>query len=172
MTCSVWQWDESKGSCWGGYVKDPSSCKAETGFQSQGRQIATPGRPADAACVATRIDQMWRNGVVVCINAEGQWNLTNAGPPLQDEWMQPPANVVSGTVSPPGVGKWHTLKLRAEGTSASASLDGQPLFDSIEVRDMDTGFAAIGSNGWFPIEYRNLAISQTPTGWEPPSKCE
>jgi len=37
---------------------------------------------------------------------------------------------------------------------------------------MDTGFGAIGSNGWFPIEYRNLVIDQTPSGWEPPAGCE
>merc|ERR1712070_1269182 len=49
MTCSVWQWDESKGSCWGGYVEDGgASCKAVNGFQSEGRTIVFP-RPADAA---------------------------------------------------------------------------------------------------------------------------
>merc|ERR1711865_323504 len=65
QTCSVWQWDESKGSCWGGYVEDGGvSCQVGKGFQSEGRKISF-GRPADAACVAARVDQMWRNGVVV-----------------------------------------------------------------------------------------------------------
>lgn len=171
-TCSVWQWDESKKSCWGGYVEDGGvSCQAQSGFQSEGRKI-TNGRPADAACVAARVDQMWRNGVVLCINAEGQWNLPNAGPPLQDEGSMPPANVASGKVKPLGVGSWHSLELSVEGGSASASLDGISVFKKETVRDMDTGFGAIGANGWFPIEYRNLAIDQTKTGWEPPAGCE
>merc|ERR1719174_1448327 len=115
---------------------------------------------------------MWRNGVVFCINAEGQWNLTNSGPPLQDEGSMPPTNVASGKANPPGVGNWHSLELHVESGSASASLDGNTLFKATKVRDMDTGFGAIGANGWFPIEYRNLAIDQTPTGWEPPVGCE
>lgn len=174
-TCSVWQWDESKSSCWGGYVKDGGvSCQASTGFQSEGRTMSY-GRAADAACVAARVDQMWRNGVVVCIDAEGQWNLTNSGPPLQDEragGRAPPANIASGKATPPGVGSWHSLELHVESSSASAVLDGKALFNVVEVRDMDTGFGAIGSNGWFPIEYRNLAIIETPTGWEPAAGCE
>merc|ERR1712070_353513 len=115
---------------------------------------------------------MWRNGVVLCINAEGQWNLTYAGPPLQDEGAKPPDNIISGTGTSPGVGKWHTLGLTVEKDVASASLDGSILLPSVKIRDMDTGFGAIGSNGWFPIEYRNLTINQTKGGWEPPAGCE
>jgi hypothetical protein len=113
---------------------------------------------------------MWRNGVVVCINEAGQWSLTNAGPPLQDSGSQPTDLVASGTASM-SVTSWHTLSLHIEGASASAKLDGEVLFADVAVRDIDTGFTAIGANGWFPVEYRNLVIKQAASGWEPPVTC-
>merc|ERR1719265_2618987 len=36
---------------------------------------------------------------------------------------------------------------------------------------MDTGFAAIGANGWFSVEYRNFSAKETAKGWKLLSSC-
>ena len=41
------------------------------------------------ACVGTRADQMWVEGVVMCIKSSGAWQLTLGGPELNgnvDPW--------------------------------------------------------------------------------------
>lgn len=64
---------------------------------------------------------------------------------------------------------------------ARASLDGKEILTSFQVRDLDTGFslhfllsrgvtfpqncrpagfAAIGANDWFPIEFRNFSVKK------------
>jgi len=143
-------------------------------------QSAPPGDAADAACVATRVDQMWQNGVVLCINADGQWNLTNAGPPLQGLGLTPPVVVASGQASVPvGRKTWHSLSLevqrprdlRGEEDLATGALDGKVLFVNSQVRGLDTGFAAFGANGFWPIQFRNLSVARAQRGWETWGGC-
>merc|ERR1712217_138371 len=113
------------------------------------------------------------------MGTHGAWNLTNAGPPLQNGQLKPPTPVASGKAQAFHAETWHTLALtvqRSEKPSLEAdvahgSLDGKSLLSDVQVRGLDAGFAAIGANGWFPIEYRNLSISQAERGWEAPSSC-
>jgi len=137
---------------------------------------APSGAAANAACVATRIDQMWRNGVVLCVDENGKWNLTNSGPPLLGEKKPSPASIASGTTKAVGTDAWHTLSLTLEQPAdasqsmdvAEGALDGVTLFSQTPVRNLDTGFVGFGSNDWFPIEFRQLSISQAKRGWEAP----
>jgi len=105
--------------------------------------------PAGAAgCVASRIDQMWRDGFALCVYTTGNWSLSVGGP--SQATGQPTAVIASGktpvAVAP---GRWHSLALTVVGGEASGSLDGHTLFTSESVRTLDTGFAGIGSNAWY-----------------------
>ena len=115
---------------------------------------------AAAGCVATRIEQMWHEGIVLCVSATGAWNLTVGGPP-QNGKFDPTRLITHGKVSaPPGVGQWHTLSLSTVDAVATGLLDGAKLFDAQPVRTLDTGFVAIGTNAWYPIEFDNFHVSQ------------
>jgi galactosylceramidase len=126
-----------------------------------------------AACVGSRVEQMWKQGLVVCVSAQGQWNLTIGGPPQNGVYTKKP--IASGKAAAPGVGSWHTLSLTTVDTAATASLDGKALFTKTAVRNIDTGFAAIGMNEWYAVEFDNFHIEQaagtadrwTPTGLVP-----
>ena len=113
-----------------------------------------------SACVGTRADQMWGNAVAICVAANGKWTLSYGGPKLGGAYS--PGNVVaSGTLAKaPGVGAWHTLKLATAGAKATASFDGAALGKgTFAVRDVDVGFAVLGSNQWVAIEWDDLALA-------------
>lgn len=79
---------------------------------------------------------------------------------------------VSGSADAVGIGSWHTLSLPTVGTSASGSLDGKPLFSGTTIRGLDTGFAALGMNNWFGVEFDDFEIKQAGPHWSPPvSPC-
>lgn len=70
----------------------------------------------------------------------------------------------------------HHLRLTL--TTVQASADGEldpcgafggkcRLFQNVSVRDLDTGFAAIGSNSWVPVEFDDVMIVQAGPRWEP-----
>ncbi|CAK9054683.1 unnamed protein product [Durusdinium trenchii] len=165
--CNVWEWEESSQSCWIGYVRDPSMCKSAKGYKSQYRHLDR----SYAACVAVRVDQMWDNGVIFCVSAEGYWHLSNSGPALPGSASIAKPPLAEGRVF--GVGNdWHTLAMSVEADQARASLDGKEILTSFQVRDLDTGFAAIGANDWFPIEFRNFSVKKASTGWDPPLSCQ
>jgi hypothetical protein len=172
-----------------------------------------------AACLATRVDQMWRNGIVLCVDASGAYNLTNSGPLLpttasatqalphasaesaeqQQQQQQGEAagsellgpgrqgrldvsarlpmgarvSYTSGrTPHPVGAGTWHTLSLTTVATSASATLDGHSLFDGQKIRGLDTGFAALGMNDWYGVEFDDFSVKEAGDRWKPePSPC-
>jgi len=131
-----------------------------------------PSAPATSAgCVATRVDQMWRNGIIFCIAADGNWNVTVGGPKLGGTVDK--GNIVtSGTAAAaPGLDKWTTIGITTVGSTATALLNGKAVATSVAVRDLDTGFGAIGANDWFGIEYDNLKIEQAGDGWHPTSPC-
>mmetsp|Transcript_16415 Transcript_16415/g.38937 ORF Transcript_16415/g.38937 Transcript_16415/m.38937 type:complete len:903 (-) Transcript_16415:167-2875(-) len=166
--CSVWQWDEASSSCWiGNYSADPGACKPATGFKSRARQL----RSSNSACIAVRVDQMWANGVVFCVDRTGHWHLANSGPPLEGTLKPAPVPIASGMV-PALEDGWHTLSLEVGANNqATALLDSAEMISGLTVRDLDTGFAALGASGWFPIEFRNFTISKAP-GWDPPVECQ
>ena len=134
-------------------------------------KLPPSAHPSAAGCVATRVDQMWRNGIVFCLASTGNWNLTIGGPQLG----KGPRNgqlIVGGHLpKAPGLGKWVTVQLSTVGSEASVSVNGASLFQGQAVRNIDTGFGAIGANDWFAIEYDNLSIKQAGTDWHPTSPC-
>ena len=131
-----------------------------------------------SACLGSRVDQMWRNGIVLCVHAGGTFNLTVGGPVLP---RGPDATItdtlqhtyVSGTAaSAVGAGGWHTLALTTVGDSASGVLDVVSLFSAQPIRNLDTGFAALGMNDWFAVEFDDFVIKPAGPAWEPPvSPC-
>ena len=96
---------------------------------------------AASACVASRIEQMWKQGIVVCVSSAGAWNLTIGGPPQNGDFTSKP--IASGSTVAPGVGAWHRLSLTTVQATATASLDGHILFDKTAIRDIDSGFAGM-----------------------------
>ncbi|KAJ9449391.1 putative galactocerebrosidase [Diplonema papillatum] len=123
-----------------------------------------------AGCVATRVDQMWKNGVIFCLRGTGGWNLTHAGPPQNGNYSAKPAPVLSGTVAPPGTQGWHTLKLATLGANATGWYDGRQVFTTT-VRDYDTGFAAMGTETWHAVEFDDAKIEPLGANWTPTSPC-
>jgi hypothetical protein len=79
--------------------------------------------------------------------------------------------VANGTTTAPGFDAWTSIELTTEGRTASATVNGAPLFSATPVRNSDTGFGAIGANAWFGIEYDNLKIDQAGNDWAPASPC-
>lgn len=133
----------------------------------------------DMACVAARVDQMWHNGVVFCISPQGRWSLTNAGPRLQRHGghnISATHELLASGRAATAVGSdWHNLSLVVQpghngADVARGVLDTERLFKT-EVRALDTGFAAIGCNGWSPVEFRDLSVSRAGSGWRPTKAC-
>ena len=58
-----------------------------------------------------------------------------------------------------------TLQLSA--SAASASYDGKPLFSLQAIRDIDTGFAAMLTNGYFQVDFDNVRVDAVGTDWDP-----
>ena len=125
-----------------------------------------------SACIATRSDQVWSNGIVVCVSAESKWQLSYRGPSIRGQ-MPEKLVVSSGATSfQVNVGKWYVLSLTTIGSYASASLDREPLFANTAIRNLDTGFVAIGTNGWYAIEFDKIAVEKAGDNWVPISYCE
>ena len=122
-----------------------------------------------SACVGSRVDQMWNDGIVLCVSAAGQWNVTVGGPPQSGVFTHKP--IASGTTKAPGVGSWHTLSLTTVGSLASGSLDSVHLATNLTVRDIDTGFGAIGMNEWYAVEFDNFHVKQAGHSWTALSPC-
>ena len=117
------------------------------------------GRTDAAGCVATRVEQMWRDGVVLCVGGNGVWNLTIGGPPQNG--LQWPAAIVTGKLAAPvTLGEWHSIALTTNGDEAKGSWDGAALFSAVKIRTLDTGFAALGTNLWLPVEFDDIDIKQ------------
>jgi len=117
-----------------------------------------------AACVATRVDWTFNVGVVLCVGGQGAWNLTygNSVPDSTDP-------IVSGHLThtlEPDI--WHTVKLSTLSTIASAYLDGVVLFSNQTIRDIDTGFAALLTTGYYPTEFDDVSVLPIGDNWKSP----
>lgn len=139
------------------------------------------------ACIGSRVDQMWNDGIVLCVDAAGAYNLTVGGPTLpkvnpdasrstsKASWAESEPQQVSYASGVAetlvGVGSWHVLELTTIGSTASGSLDGKVLFTDQAIRGMDTGFAALGMNDWFFVEFDDFSIHQAGSDWAPVSPC-
>ena len=63
-------------------------------------------------------------------------------------------------------------ELVTHGAVANGFLDAKPLFSKMAIRDLDTGFGAIGMNDWYPVEFDDFSVSPAPgSNWAPKSAC-
>ena len=129
-----------------------------------------------AACIGSRVDQMWSDGIVLCVDGAGRYNLTVGGPTLPKapdsmtaETRTSYADGVSKTLVEAGT--WHVLELETIGDKATGALDGKPLFTNTAIRSLDTGFAALGMNNWFAVEFDDFSIHQAGDRWVQKSAC-
>lgn len=125
--------------------------------------------PADnvSACIGSRVDQMWVEGIVLCVKASGAWQLTLGGPPLSG-FVEPHRKLASGLASTqPGVGEWHSLQMSVMDSALVAWLDDSTITSDghIWIRPIDTGFVALGADAWAPVEYDNVRIEKTGDRW-------
>ncbi len=126
--------------------------------------LPTSANQNTSGCVATRIDQMWQQGIVYCLDASGKWTLTQGGPKLGGAFDE--KNIIQqGSVKAIGLNSWHTISLTTNNDTASGTLDDFEVFANIYIRNIDNGFAAIGSNQWHPIEFGSLQLSKVGSRW-------
>jgi hypothetical protein len=122
--------------------------------------------------VATRSDQMWANGIVFCAYSEtNDWTLSIGGP-SQDSSR--PTDVLASGNTPHGVDYdvWHTISLNTiDMLVVSAQFDGSEVLANFPIRNTDTGFAAFGTNRWFPVEYDNVSITSSGARWQASDPC-
>eukprot|EP00037_Helgoeca_nana_P029891 m.363526 g.363526 ORF g.363526 m.363526 type:complete len:1033 (+) comp28068_c0_seq2:228-3326(+) len=132
------------------------------------RLPSTPSPPdggyfptAPNACIATRVDWVVSSGVVLCVGLAGDWNLTYGG-------GSHATHVASGhLVTPPTPGRWYDFTLTTLTNHSSGSFDGTTLFTNHPIRDIDSGFAAMATNGYFATEFDNVNVTQVGEGWDP-----
>jgi len=117
-------------------------------------------------CVATRADQMWIDGVVLCVTNNGTYSLTVGGPKIGGSPSGKVYKTGTAAVLPMG---FSTVSLTTISDKASAKLNGVTLFEGAQIRDVDTGFVGIGASHWMPIEYDNIDIEQAGSSWAPSS---
>lgn len=117
------------------------------------------------ACVANRVDQMWRDGVVFCISSAGQYTLSYGGPALGGIY-KPSAVVTTGALSTRlPVGAFHTIGLSTDKGFASATVNGKNVFNNVIIRDSDFGFSAIGASTWVAIEFDEPSVTAIGEDW-------
>jgi len=127
----------------------------------------SPAWPAETAgaCLATRTAWVGHNGLYFCISANGVWTLTYSAP-YDDEGI-----VANGTVVHPpkgdAAGSWHTMSLTTLQGSASGTYDDAPIFTNLTIRDVDTGFAALGVTGYHAVEFDDVAVEAVGPFWDP-----
>merc|ERR1712054_531635 len=118
--------------------------------------IPKQAKPELSACVATRIDQMWRQGIALCVRSE-TWILSIGGPKLGGVYEE--GNIIANVTGPIlARNTFHRLSLTTVGGKASAKLNGKYIFSEIAVRDIDTGFAGIGMSDWASVEFDNISL--------------
>lgn len=126
-----------------------------------------------AACIAARVDQMWHNGLVLCVSAGGAWSLAAGGPKLGSP---PKQGFAGGSVASLPPGAFCRLSLTTIGDRAWGWLEAPKgarwsLFQGVHVRDFDTGFAAIGASDWFAVEFDDISVKQAGPNWHAVSPC-
>ena len=127
---------------------------------------------AAGACLATRTGWTFNNGVVLCVEGDGNWTLTD-GLSFSIEAQRP---LASGKLrSPPTIGEWHTLSLTTMRATASADCDGEQLFVNLTaIPPFDSGFAALGTTGYTLTEFDDIVVTAVGPDWvlpPPPAGC-
>eukprot|EP00929_Paragymnodinium_shiwhaense_P043197 TRINITY_DN22249_c0_g1_i1.p1 TRINITY_DN22249_c0_g1~~TRINITY_DN22249_c0_g1_i1.p1 ORF type:complete len:857 (-),score=158.67 TRINITY_DN22249_c0_g1_i1:250-2820(-) len=132
--------------------------------------------PADApahasGCVATRVDQMWKNGIVFCLSLNGTYTLSVGGPTLGGAYKG--EIYASGHAKALQRGSMTEISLAVDRGLASASVGGSDVVKEFKVRVLDAGFAAFGANDWFGITFDDVAVEAVGDRWSPASsKCK
>ena len=128
----------------------------------------TTGNPA--GCVATRVDQMWKRGIAFCAYSDGNWTLSVGGP---SQSTGQPSSVLRSGVLAGGVPRdvWHTIALTTINGTATGTFGSKSVFRDAAIPTLDTGFAAIGANGWYPLEYARFSVSEAGHWVKPVPKC-
>jgi len=113
-----------------------------------------------AACLGVRIDQMWTQGIVFCYAEDGEWALTKGGPWVANGSFVPESVYTMGYGAVVGDGSWFnlTLSVSIENT-ATVTLNGEPIISGFETGAKGFGFAAVGCNGWFALEFDDVKIT-------------
>ena len=128
------------------------------------RYAMPPSAPDVAsACIGHRVDQMWNDGIVFCVANNGTWTLSVGGPTLGGGYAA--GNLLAhGVLSgkPPAMNDWHTLSLTTASDQASGLLDDVQVFTNIKIRDVDTGFTAIGMSHWVSVQFDNFNLAYAP----------
>lgn len=123
-----------------------------------------------AACVGTRVDQMWSRGAVFCVYALGNWTLSIGGP--KQSTGLPSTVLASGHLSGPiQRDTWHSIALTTINTTATGLYDSHLLFEH-SIPNLDTGFVAIGTNGWYAIEFDKFSMSEAGNWSKPVPLCK
>eukprot|EP00466_Bigelowiella_natans_P021206 jgi/Bigna1/91286/estExt_fgenesh1_pg.C_950041 len=116
---------------------------------------------ARAACLSTRTDQTWSQGVVFCYATEdGSWSVTSEGPLLNGTFTPSTKVYASGKNKTVKQGEWISMSLEtSENGGAAGHVNGRALFSNLSVRAVDFGFAAIGCNDWFGLQVDDVKIT-------------
>lgn len=118
--------------------------------------------PNASVCIGNRLDQMWNDGIVFCVSPSGKFVLSIGGPQLGGSY-DPSKVIKKGIIQPKGnfptPNEWHTITLTTEGKQATGLLDDTPVFSSVAIRDVDSGFTGIGMSNWEPIQFDDFALS-------------
>lgn len=97
-----------------------------------------------AACIGSRVDQMWNDGIVLCVDGSANYNLTVGGPTLPKAPDAPTASpaqtsyVAGVSETLVEAGTWHILELETVDDKATGALNGKPLFTNRPIRNLDT----------------------------------
>lgn len=120
-------------------------------------------RAGAAGCLGTRLDQMWDDGVVICVSAAGNYTLSVGGPRLGGSVNG--RRIKVGNVSSPLHG-FFELSLRTVKDKADATLNGERLFTDVHIRDVDTGFVGLGASDWIKVEFDDVEIQRAGPRWD------
>ncbi|CAE8624763.1 unnamed protein product, partial [Polarella glacialis] len=134
------------------------------------------------ACLGSRVDQSWNNGIVLCVSASGAWRLSVGGPKLggipsgqvyaSGQVAALPGETMSclslTTVRQSATGSLALGPCKSKSTSPRAPL---PLFTDVAIRGLDAGFAALGASDWVAVEFDDVSIHAAGDRWQPRGGC-
>jgi Galactocerebrosidase, C-terminal lectin domain len=96
-------------------------------------------------------------GYQFTVSANGSWQL------IQDNHLQPPVTLDSGTYQPLVAGTWHTVTLMADGSQLTATIDANQVVAVQAKGAANPGLAGISTGGWYPVEFRDLTVGPVQT---------
>ncbi len=96
------------------------------------------------------------NGYVIQINNSGAWSL------FSNSTSSSPTTLASGYVAAPGLNAWVPLSLTFNGSTVSASINGNQVA-SVSNSNYSAGQVGLGVEGWQTAQYSNLSISSGTT---------